>query len=109
VPRLLFETMNRGRDGFRRLLVEKQTSLAVHHSLRSATATEGDHRRAAGLGFDRSDSEILFRGEQEGLGSPHVVAKHIVRLVPEEFDVRSSHGTKPRHIRPAAAWRRLAR
>ncbi len=50
------------------------------HGLHDAALAERDYRRAAGLGFNRADAEILLGGEDERLGAAHMFQQYRARL-----------------------------
>ena len=47
---------------------------------RSAAPPKGDHRSAAGLGFDRHDAEIFFPGKKQGPATTQMIANDSVGI-----------------------------
>ena len=101
------EGLDRGDQRLGRLRVEEHAGApcrvaAAAHRLQRAAAAVGDHRRAAGLGLDRGDAEILLGGEDEGARALHVVDQRGVVLEAEHRHVRAGGGAHLVHVGPVA-------
>ena len=70
------------------LLFEEATGLAVFNGLEGTAFAVGDDRGTAGLGFNWSNAEIFFGGEDEGLGMLHFVLEDFEGLVAHHRDIR---------------------
>lgn len=79
-------------DAFFRLLLEEAAGLAVFDGLEGAASAVGDDGCATGLGFDWSDAEILFGGEDEGFGVLHLILEDFERLVVHYRDIEIRDG-----------------
>src|ERR1700683_972956 len=75
-----FETFDGIADRVRSLLVEMIPGDAVDDSLARAAPAVGQHRRTASLSFNRSDSVIFLRRENESPGALQAVTKNFVGL-----------------------------
>ncbi len=74
------------------------------HGLHDAALGEGDDRRAAGLGLDRADAEILLGSEDKRPGATHVLQQYAAWLKTQQCHVAhlAGNGLRLGQVRPVA-------
>src|SRR3989338_3524416 len=77
----LLEFQNSLPEGLRSLLMEENACL---DAFQGAAFGKSDHRRSAGLGLERHNPEIFFRGKNQGLRARVKFLKFRVRKAAQE-------------------------
>src|SRR5438445_12881565 len=94
IDRTCLERLQTCRKTVGALLLEPQASRLApasrrHHGLRSASPAIGNHGRAASLGFDGNNPEVLLTRKEQGPAAAEAIADNRIRLPAEKMHGRS--------------------